>query len=47
MNGKELDTWLSYTDDGQTWSAPQKVYERQFILWKPCIYHGVFYATAA
>lgn len=46
MDGKELNSWLAYTDDGTTWSAPQKVYEPQFILWKPCIHDGVFYAAA-
>jgi len=46
MNGAALDTWLTYTDDGKTWSAPRKVYEPQFIIWKPCIHDGVFYAAA-
>ena len=46
MNGKDCDTWLAYTDDGKTWSTPQKVYEPQFILWKPCVHDGVFYAAA-
>ena len=44
MNGATLDTWLVYTDDGQTWSAPRKIYEPQYILWKPCVHDGVFYA---
>lgn len=46
MNGKELTTWLKYTDDGSSWSEPVKIYEPQFILWKPCVYDGVFYAAA-
>ncbi len=46
MKGAELDTWLTYTDDGKTWSPPQKVYEPQYILWKPCLHEGVFYAAA-
>jgi hypothetical protein len=46
MNGAALDTWLVYTDDGLTWSAPRKVFEPQFILWKPCVHQGVFYAAA-
>ncbi|MDQ3625367.1 MAG: exo-alpha-sialidase [Verrucomicrobiota bacterium] len=46
MNGKELNTWLVHTEDGQSWSAPQKIYEPQFILWKPCIHEGMFYAAA-
>ena len=46
MNGKELTTWLKYTDDGATWSGPIKIYEPQFILWKPCLHNGTFYAAA-
>lgn len=46
MNGKECNTWLAFTDDGKTWSAPRKIYEPQFILWKPCVHDGVFYAAA-
>jgi hypothetical protein len=46
MNGKELTTWLKHTDDGVTWSAPVKIYQLQFILWKPCLHDGVFYAAA-
>ena len=46
MNGVELTTWLTHTDDGAQWSAPVKIYEPQFILWKPCIHDGVFYSTA-
>ena len=46
MNGRQLDTWLTYTDDGEAWSTPQKVYEPQFILWKPRVHGGVFYAAA-
>jgi hypothetical protein len=46
MNGSALDTWLTYTDDGKTWSEPQKIYETQFILWKPIVHDGVFYSTA-
>ena len=46
MNGKELTTWLMYTDDGQKWSDAVKIYEPQFILWKPCVHDGVFYSTA-
>jgi len=46
MNGAELTTFAVYTDDGQTWSKPQPVYEPRFILWKPCIHEGKFYAAA-
>jgi hypothetical protein len=46
MNGKELVTWVRYTNDGKTWSEAQKVYEPQYILWKPCAHDGAYYATA-
>lgn len=46
MNGKELTTWLMHTDDGAKWSDGVKIYEPQFILWKPCIHDGAFYAAA-
>ena len=46
MNGKLMDTWVTTTSDGETWSDPAKVYETQFILWKPCVHDGIFYATA-
>ncbi|HSI65036.1 MAG TPA: exo-alpha-sialidase [Candidatus Saccharimonadia bacterium] len=46
MDGKELNTWLRYTDDGESWSEPQKIYEPQFILWKPLVHDGTFYAAA-
>jgi len=46
MNGATLTTWLTYTDDGKTWSKPVAVYEPQFILWKPIVHGGTFYAAA-
>jgi hypothetical protein len=46
MNGATLTTWLTYTDDGKTWSKPVAVYEPQFILWKPIVHAGTFYAAA-
>ncbi len=46
MNGKELHTWLQHTTDGITWSQPVKIYQPQFILWKPVIHDGIYYAAA-
>lgn len=46
MNGKDMATWLVTTGDGLKWSDPVTVYEPQFILWKPCVHDGVFYAAA-
>jgi len=46
MKGSALTSYVSYTDDGKTWSAPQAVYEPQFILWQPFVHKGRFYANA-
>jgi hypothetical protein len=46
MNGSALDTWLITTEDGEKWSEPVKIYQTQFILWKPIVHKGVFYSTA-
>ncbi|HLQ44355.1 MAG TPA: GDSL-type esterase/lipase family protein, partial [Planctomycetaceae bacterium] len=32
MRGTELTTFLTYTDDGETWSKPEPVYEPRFIV---------------
>ena len=45
-DGGTLTSFVTYTDDGKTWSTPQQVYEDQFIFWKPIARHGQFYATA-
>jgi len=46
MKGDKLTTFLLHTDDGQTWTKPQPIYEPQFIVWKPFIHNGRFYANA-
>jgi hypothetical protein len=46
MHGRELTTFVVFTEDGKTWSKPQQVYLPQFILWKPCAHNGQFYAAA-
>ena len=46
MTGAELRTYATYTDDGETWSPPQPVYEPRFIIWKPCAYGDKFYSSA-
>ena len=46
MKGPELTTFLTYTDDGETWSKPQPVYEPRFIVWKPIEHNGRFYSGA-
>jgi hypothetical protein len=39
-------SFVTWTDDGRTWSEPRLVYEPQFFLWKPVAHAGRFYATA-
>ncbi|MBM3891098.1 MAG: hypothetical protein FJ388_18450, partial [Verrucomicrobia bacterium] len=46
MKGDKLTTFLLHTDDGQTWTKPEPVYEPQFIVWKPFLHNGRFYANA-
>jgi hypothetical protein len=46
MDGPELTTYATYTDDGEKWSQPQKIYEPRFILWKPVAHGGKFFAAA-
>ena len=44
--GDPVQTIMSYTDDGVSWSEPQPVYQRGFSLWKPVTHEGVHYAAA-
>ncbi|MFN0197475.1 MAG: hypothetical protein ACKVT0_12080 [Planctomycetaceae bacterium] len=46
LEGKQLTTFATWTDDGETWSEPIPVYEPQFILWKPLAVESGYYATA-
>ncbi|QDS99128.1 sialidase family protein [Adhaeretor mobilis] len=39
-------SFVTYTDDGQNWSKPQKVYQDQYLFWKPITENGRHYATA-
>jgi hypothetical protein len=45
-DGKRYQAYVSFTDDGQTWSQPQPAYEPQFVFWKPLEHKGRFYANA-
>jgi hypothetical protein len=45
MRGKELIAFVTYTDDGKTWSKPEQTLETNFIMWKPCTYNGKHYAA--
>lgn len=44
--GDPVQTIMSYTDDGVSWSKPVPVYQRGFSLWKPVTHEGVHYAAA-
>ena len=46
LEGPKLTSFVTYTDDGRKWSAPQPVYEPRFIFWKPIKHGDRFYATA-
>lgn len=46
LKGDQLTSFVTYTDDGKTWSEPQPVYKPTYIFWKPVARGGKFYATA-
>ena len=41
-----FDSFVSFTDDGKTWSKPKQIYLPGYILWKPITRGGVHYAGA-
>lgn len=46
LTGKDLTTFVIYTDDGETWSEPQAAYEPRFIVWKPIAHDGKYWSAA-
>jgi hypothetical protein len=46
MQGGSLTSFVTYTDDGQSWSKPQPVYQPRYIFWKPFQQGDKFYASA-
>ena len=46
LKGKSLATFVTFTDDGKTWSTALPVYKSTYILWKPITHEGEFFATA-
>lgn len=46
LKGEALTTFVTYTDDGKTWSTAEPVYQPTYILWKPIEQDGKFWATA-
>ncbi len=46
MQGAKLTSFVTWTEDGRSWSKPQAVYEPQFVFWKPLARGDRFWATA-
>lgn len=46
MPGAVDQMMLTYTDNGKSWSKPQKFYKEGWQLWKPKEHKGVYYAPA-
>ena len=46
LEGGKLTSFVTYTDDGKTWSKPKPVYKPTYIFWKPIERNGTFYASA-
>lgn len=46
MKGSDLVSYVTSTDDGRAWSEPVPVYEPRYIMWKPVVHNGKFYAAA-
>ena len=42
----DFQTYVTYTDDGKTWIAPQKCLEPHFNLWKPFEHGGKYWANS-
>ena len=45
LKGSELTSFVTYTEDGQKWSEPVAVYEPRYIMWKPVVHNGKFFAA--
>jgi len=46
MPGAVDQMMLTFTDDGRTWSEPQKIYKPSWQLWKPKQHKGAYYVAA-
>jgi len=46
MKGSALESYVIHTDDGETWTKPERALEAQWIFWKPLEHNGRFYANA-
>jgi len=46
LKGGKLTSFVTFTEDGETWSEPQPVYKPTYIFWKPVAHEGRYYATA-
>lgn len=43
---RELYAYVSFTDDGASWSPPAECYDQSYVVWKPKAFGGRFYAGA-
>lgn len=41
-----VETRVTYTDDGETWSEPQRVHERGHNFWRPKVHDGRIYVAS-
>ena len=41
-----VESRVVYTEDGQSWSEPQRVHEPQHNFWRPKVYDGVIYVAS-
>ncbi len=46
LNDGVFKVSVVFTEDGLRWSNPQPIYETGYILWKPLIHEGRYYAAA-
>jgi len=44
--GNYVETRAIYTDDGENWSKPKRMYHRLHNFWRPKIFHGVVYVAS-
>jgi len=42
----DVETQAVYTEDGQNWSEPQRVYEPRYNFWGPKVHNGLIYVAA-
>ncbi|NKB72026.1 MAG: hypothetical protein GKR89_33530 [Candidatus Latescibacteria bacterium] len=46
LDDGRFESWATGTDGGETWSAPQRIYQPGYIFWKPIFHQGRLWAGA-